>query len=158
MQGRPWTTGRKWSDLFFQFDQEVCKTVNVIQYEHIHESTAQVSVFVVEKSDRLHLCYCSASSSDTLLSCCTLTFGKHTVTHLVEGRRGQITVGLVVHCFQASKIRDARCMSILYNVNKQQSYLCNLQKNHSLSFLTTLHWCFFLCFLCIWSFLVLLTR
>lgn len=68
---------------------------------------ACLRVSVAEKqSEWLRLGCHAALSSDALLQS---DIWKHTMTHLVEGRRGQITVGLVDGCFkQAGLMEDVK--------------------------------------------------
>lgn len=99
-QRTPWTKGEKLNDMFL-FDQEGCKTVNATRCEHIRERTSPSVSVCCWKEERV-----ATSGSPLRLELRRFAFllhsdiWKHTVTHLVEGRRGQITVGLADRCLK----------------------------------------------------------
>lgn len=67
----------------------------------------QVSVFVIDNKNEWLLLFCLELRRSSILLHSDI--GKHTVTHLVEGRRGQITAGLVDHCLkQARSLEDVK--------------------------------------------------
>lgn len=72
---------------------------------HSCNAQLQASAFAIERerSKWLHLCCCSASSSDAFTILLHSDIWKHTMTHLVEGTRGQITVRLVDRCLKQTR-------------------------------------------------------